>query len=64
MPREKGRRREVRRMLAQRSVQLLARYRQGQPIEVASCRLARALAPHRVESVTTVPVATQLGLAL
>jgi hypothetical protein len=47
IPRVKGRRREVRRMLAQRSVQLLARYRQGQPIEVTTCPLARALAPHR-----------------
>ncbi|MCS6245302.1 MAG: DUF2293 domain-containing protein [Opitutus sp.] len=47
IPLVKGRRREVRRMLAQRSVQLLARYRQGQPIEVATCPLARALAPYR-----------------
>jgi 16S rRNA U516 pseudouridylate synthase RsuA-like enzyme len=47
IPLVKGRRREVRRMLAQRSVQLLARYRQGQALEVATCPLARALAPHR-----------------
>jgi hypothetical protein len=45
IPREKGRRREVRRMLAQRSVQLLAKYRSGQPIDVAQCPLHRALAP-------------------
>ena len=64
IPREKSRRREVRRMLAQRSVQLLARYRQGQSIEVASCPLARALAPHRVKPVKHLPVVTQLGLGL
>ena len=44
IPREKGRRREVRRMLAQRSVQLLERYRAGRPIEPASCPLQQALA--------------------
>lgn len=46
IPREKGRRREVRRMLAQRSVQLLERYRSGAPIDLAQCPLHRALAPH------------------
>lgn len=51
IPREKGRRREVRRMLAQRSVQLLSRYRQGLPVEAASCPLARALAPHRERTI-------------
>ncbi len=45
IPREKGRRREVRRLLAQRSVQLLARYRSGAPIDRAQCPLRRALAP-------------------
>lgn len=45
IPREKGRRREVRRMLAQRSVQLLARYRAGQPVDRAQCPLQRALGP-------------------
>jgi len=43
IPREKGRRREIRRMLAQRSVQLLARYRSGQPIDLAQCPLHRAV---------------------
>jgi hypothetical protein len=43
IPREKGRRREVRRMLAQRSVQLLQKYRSGQPIDKAQCPLHRAL---------------------
>ena len=43
IPREKGRRREVRRMLAQRSVQLLAKYRSGQPIDRVQCPLHRAL---------------------
>jgi len=45
IPREKGRRREVRRMLAQRSVQLLERYRAGQTIDPVQCPLHRALAP-------------------
>jgi hypothetical protein len=47
IPREKGRRREVRRMLAQRSVQLLSRYRHGQSIELATCPLSRALQKSR-----------------
>ncbi|MES2693351.1 MAG: DUF2293 domain-containing protein [Verrucomicrobiota bacterium] len=46
IPREKGRRREVRRMLAQRSVQLLAKYRSGQSIDLAQCPLHRALVTH------------------
>jgi hypothetical protein len=45
IPREKGRRREVRRMLAQRSVQLLQKYRSGESIDVAQCPLHRALMP-------------------
>jgi hypothetical protein len=47
IPLVKGRRREVRRMLAQRSVQLLARYRHAHAVDAATCPLARALAPHR-----------------
>jgi hypothetical protein len=43
IPLVKGRRREVRRLLAQRSHQLLARYRQDQSIDPATCPLARAL---------------------
>jgi hypothetical protein len=46
IPREKGRRREVRRMLAQRSVQLLQKYRSGQPIDRAQCPLHKALHAH------------------
>ena len=46
IPREKGRRREIRRMLAQRSVQLLAKYRSGQPIDRAQCPLHRAVQDH------------------
>ena len=42
IPREKGKRREVRRMLAQRSHQLLEPYRQGAPIS-KSCPLMKAL---------------------
>jgi hypothetical protein len=41
--RVKGQRREVRRMLAQRSKELLGAYRRGEPISSA-CPLARALA--------------------
>lgn len=44
IPREKGRRREVRRMLAQRSTQLLETYRTGRPFDAAQCPLQRALA--------------------
>src|SRR5690606_12303608 len=44
--RVKGERREVRRMLAKRSHQLLARYREGHGVDPRSCPLARALAPH------------------
>lgn len=40
----KGERREVRRMLAQRSRALLDAYRTGQPRDAASCPLQRALA--------------------
>ena len=43
IPRVKGERREVRRMLAQRSVQLLARYRRGEPVDPATCPLWRAV---------------------
>jgi len=42
IPRVKGKRREVRRMLAARSKELLARYRSGEP--AASCPLSAALA--------------------
>lgn len=42
IPRVKGQRREVRRLLAQRSKDLLQRYRRGEPM-VADCPLARAL---------------------
>lgn len=43
IPLVKGKRREVRRMLAQRSIQLLKLYRQGRPIDEATCPLAQAL---------------------
>ena len=47
IPRVKGKRREVRRMLAERSQQLLSRYRQGEPAS-QDCPLQRALtAPAR-----------------
>lgn len=41
IPRVKGKRREVRRMLAQRSQELLQRYRRGEPIP-STCPLANA----------------------
>jgi hypothetical protein len=44
IPRVKGMRREVRRLLADRSRQLLSRYRQGAAIDPARCVLTRALA--------------------
>lgn len=43
IPREKGKRREVRRMLAQRSRTVLERYRKGETIERSSCPLFKAL---------------------
>lgn len=44
IPREKGKRREVRRMLAQRSRVLLDRYRRGEDVDFERCPLHRALA--------------------
>lgn len=44
IPRVKGKRREVRRMLAQRSKELLERYRRGEPLS-QQCPLLRALKP-------------------
>lgn len=64
IPFVKGRRREVRGMLAQRSLQLLARYRQGQNLDAATCPLARALAPHREKPLATAATDTQLALRL
>jgi hypothetical protein len=43
IPRIKGKRREVRRLLARRSQELLARYRRGEPVP-ADCSLQKALA--------------------
>jgi hypothetical protein len=42
IPRVKGKRREVRRMLAKRSVEVLASYRRGEPTR-EGCALAKAL---------------------
>jgi hypothetical protein len=44
VPRVKGMRREVRRMLAQRSRELLGSYREGRLVNEAACPLLRALA--------------------
>ena len=43
IPRIKGKRREVRRMLAQRSQELLGRYRRGEAV-MEACPLTKALA--------------------
>ncbi len=43
IPRARGMRREVRRMLASRSRELLGRYRRGEEIEAEGCLLTRAL---------------------
>ena len=63
IPLEKGRRREVRRMLAQQSVKLLARYRQNQGIDAAGCPLARALALHRPKPAVAAAKAVAAGVA-
>lgn len=44
IPHVKGKRREIRRILAQRSNELLARYRRGEPASVG-CPLQKALSP-------------------
>lgn len=46
IPRVKGKRREVRRLLAQRSKQLLERYRRGEPAE-GGCPLSKSLSAGR-----------------
>lgn len=45
VPRIKGKRREIRRMLAARSRELLAAYRRGEPVDPATCALGAALHP-------------------
>jgi hypothetical protein len=50
IPRVAGRRREVRRLLAQRSVNLLERYRSGAPIDRTACPLWQALAAPACEA--------------
>jgi hypothetical protein len=52
IPRVKGKRREVRRMLARRSHELLERYRRGEPVG-EDCPLKRAMAEGRVEKQTS-----------
>ena len=43
IPRTKGKRREVRRMLAKESHQLLSKYRKGSKVDLSECPLAKAL---------------------
>lgn len=45
IPRVKGMRREVRRMLAERSRMLLERYRRGESVDPRHCPLRNALSP-------------------
>ncbi|HVU32146.1 MAG TPA: DUF2293 domain-containing protein [Opitutaceae bacterium] len=52
IPREKGRRGEVRRMLAQRSVRLLEKYRSGEAIDPSTCPLHAALRRRRADTNT------------
>lgn len=47
IPREKGARREVRRMLAEQSRRLLEKYRRGDDVDAASCPLQSALVRDR-----------------
>ncbi len=61
IPRVKGRRREIRRQLAQRSVQLIARYRHGQSVVRDDCPLARALTPRREQTGSPTPPQTLFG---
>jgi hypothetical protein len=52
VPRVKGMRREVRRRLAGRSRELLARYRRGDVVAAKSCALAQAAAKQLASSMT------------
>ncbi|MBX3450784.1 MAG: DUF2293 domain-containing protein [Planctomycetaceae bacterium] len=54
IPRVKGKRHEVRRMLARRSKELLERYRRGEPVG-EKCPLKKALAGLRDSRTTSVP---------
>jgi len=56
IPRIKGERREVRRLLAQQSRQLLQQYREGVAIEASQCKLQAALA-NSIDSFTAQPKA-------
>jgi hypothetical protein len=53
IPLIKGRRREIRRLLAQRSHQLLRLYREGRPVDVKLCPLQAALRAARPAPATT-----------
>jgi hypothetical protein len=50
IPRVKGKRREIRRMMAQKSKETLARYRQGEPAP-ENCPLLKALSPTKTGAV-------------
>ena len=50
IPRVRGQRREVRRMLAERSRHLLELYRRGEPVSPAKCLLRRGLEGQRARS--------------
>lgn len=59
IPRVKGHRRDVRRMLAQRSKELLARYRRGETVGEA-CPLRAALATHAESSPAAPSIAVEV----
>lgn len=59
IPRVKGRRREVRRLLAQRSQHLLRQYRTGADLDPAQCPLQIALGKLRPPPVPVVPLPEQ-----
>ena len=50
--RVKGKRRAVRRMLAEESRRLLENYRKGRPMDATSCPLQRALAQSQIKEIT------------
>lgn len=64
IPRVRGRRREVRRLLAQRSHHLLRQYRAGADLDPTLCPLQVALRPHRAAPAPAAPTAAQGLLAL
>jgi hypothetical protein len=61
IPRVKGKRREVRRRLARRSKELLARFRAGEAADPATCPLQQALQPRAPAPARAVPTPAPKG---